>query len=676
MLTECLYMNTQHILYFCRGWYLILILPSLILFSACTRNSTGDSVQLENALKFAGNNRIELEKVLNFYSRTPSDSLKYKAACFLIKNMPNYYSYYSPDIDSVKNLYQAVAHQQMNEAQALRITREQYGNLSSPRQMMTVYDSHVITASYLIQNIEHAFKMWKKQPWGKYVKFNDFCEYILPYRIAYEPLEEWRDIYAKAVEQMLDSLYRGSDMLQAYRLINENIIQKQGWSFTLQTSTAGLNDLGALYLWKNRIGNCWNRTYFTTYLLRSVGIPCGIDYLKQAPRSAANHCWSFVADTTGLSCDFEGGDNRLPARDNFVTAYELKGKIYRKTFSAQQLRLKVISLDKDIPETLSDKYERDVSGEYFPNERITVRCENIPENTNIAYLCLFDNSIWIPVDWAKIKNDTAHFEHMDWRNIVYLVGYYKKGRIIPACAPILTKVMGKRTVPLKPNMKKRNKMRLERKFPESPTITFLRDILIGGRFQGANRSDFKDAVDMYTISQRPPGSYLTLKLDTVYHYRYVRFLAKDGIRSDMSELEFYAPSDSVAPLKGTPMGNPPEFGNMEHSMEKAFDGDPLTCYVSDYLKDAWIGLDLGEKKAINKIRFAPRSDDNSIREGDEYELKYLSQDGWVSMGKQIAKTYFLEYADVPDNALYLLSNLTRGREERSFTYENNNQVWW
>lgn len=669
-------MHTQQIICYSRNWYPILLLPFIILFTACNRNQVNASAQLEYALKFAGDNRIELEKVLFFYSQSPTDSLKYKAACFLIKNMPNYYSYYSPEIDSVKNLFQAVAHQQMNEAQALQIAQEKYGNLANQQHIKIVYDSHVITAYYLIQNIEHAFKMWNKQPWGKYVKFDDFCEYILPYRIAYEPLEEWRNTYSKAVEQMLDTLYKGSDILHAYRLINENIIQKQGWYFTLKTSTAGLYDPGALYIWKNRIGNCWNRTYFTTYLLRSVGIPSGIDYLKQAPRSAANHCWSFVADTTGLSCDFEGGDYRLPARDNFVTAYELKGKIYRKTFSAQKSKLQEISVDKDIPETLSDRYEKDVSCEYFPNERIAVRCENIPEHTNIAYLCLFDNRKWIPVDWTEIKNDTAQFEHMDWRNIVYLVGYYKKGKIIPASAPILTKDMAKRAIPLQPNIKRKNRLRLERKFPESSTIIFLRDILVGGRFQGADRPDFKNAVDIYIISQRPPGSYLTLKLDTVHQYRYVRFLAREGIRSDMSELEFYAPTDSIVPLPGTPMGNPPEFGNTEHSMENAFDGDPLTCYVSDYLKDAWIGLDLGERKEINKIRFAPRSDDNSIREGDEYELKYMSKAGWVSMGKQIAKTYYLEYPDGPDNALYLLRDLTRGREERPFTYENNNQIWW
>jgi hypothetical protein len=42
------------------------------------------------ALRFAGENRGELEKVLAYYQ---DDRLKYKSACFLIENMPHYYSY-------------------------------------------------------------------------------------------------------------------------------------------------------------------------------------------------------------------------------------------------------------------------------------------------------------------------------------------------------------------------------------------------------------------------------------------------------------------------------------------------------------------------------------------------------------------------------------------------------
>jgi hypothetical protein len=43
---------------------------------------------LEKALKLAGDNRSELETVLNHYKHNPADSLKYKATCFLIENMP------------------------------------------------------------------------------------------------------------------------------------------------------------------------------------------------------------------------------------------------------------------------------------------------------------------------------------------------------------------------------------------------------------------------------------------------------------------------------------------------------------------------------------------------------------------------------------------------------------
>lgn len=47
---------------------------------------------LELALRIAKGNRTELEKVLYYYQQDATDSLKYKAACFLIENMP-YHSY-------------------------------------------------------------------------------------------------------------------------------------------------------------------------------------------------------------------------------------------------------------------------------------------------------------------------------------------------------------------------------------------------------------------------------------------------------------------------------------------------------------------------------------------------------------------------------------------------------
>ena len=64
---------------------LISIISILLLSCTCAPSS-----ELERALLLSKNNRKELEKVLDHYSCSKTDSLKYKAAVFLIENMPFY----------------------------------------------------------------------------------------------------------------------------------------------------------------------------------------------------------------------------------------------------------------------------------------------------------------------------------------------------------------------------------------------------------------------------------------------------------------------------------------------------------------------------------------------------------------------------------------------------------
>ena len=67
-----------------------LSLSLLFLLSVCSCSK--DRPPLEWALRCAGPNRGEMEKVLAHYSRKSEDSLKLRAAEFLIKNMPGHYS--------------------------------------------------------------------------------------------------------------------------------------------------------------------------------------------------------------------------------------------------------------------------------------------------------------------------------------------------------------------------------------------------------------------------------------------------------------------------------------------------------------------------------------------------------------------------------------------------------
>lgn len=69
---------------------------SVIIIGAC---SSGNDKRMQYALEQAGKNRTQLEQVLEYYK---DSALKYKAACYLIGNMPYYYSYEGALIDSVK----------------------------------------------------------------------------------------------------------------------------------------------------------------------------------------------------------------------------------------------------------------------------------------------------------------------------------------------------------------------------------------------------------------------------------------------------------------------------------------------------------------------------------------------------------------------------------------------
>ncbi len=69
---------------------------------------------------------------------------------------------------------------------------------------------------------------------------------------------------------------------------------------------------------------------------------------------------------------------------------------------------------------------------------------------------------------------------------------------------------------------------------------------------------------------------------------------------------------------------------------------------------------------IEKVFFTP---------GQEYELFYW-RDSWVSLGKSVAGAEPLVFHGVPAGLLYWLTAEGSDKEERIFTVENGNQVWW
>lgn len=150
----------------------------LLLWSSCQRPT-----MLDFALRYAGENRVELEKVLDHYR---NDSLKYRAAVFLIGNMPYHYFYTGAQLDSLRQGYRWM---QRTGLSAKAVKHKLWKTFGEPdvRRWTKRNDARSVTADFLIRHIDYVFGVWEKRPWASYYSFEDFCEFVLPYRIEREP---------------------------------------------------------------------------------------------------------------------------------------------------------------------------------------------------------------------------------------------------------------------------------------------------------------------------------------------------------------------------------------------------------------------------------------------------------------------------------------------------------
>ena len=158
--------------------------------------------------------------------------------------------------------------------------------------------------------------------------------------------------------------------------------------------------------------------------------------------------------------------------------------------------------------------------------------------------------------------------------------------------------------------------------------------------------------------------------DTDEAFRYVRYIRPKGTFS-IAEFSLYGSDGSPVPFR--PMVC--EALSEDSLANNVFDSDPLTYYQTGGGIELWVGADMGRPTVVGSIGFAPRNDDNAVNSHDSYELFWWNG-GWKSLGVRTASSDTLVYEHVPEHALLWLRDLTRGREERPFTYENGRQVWW
>ena len=398
---------------------------------------------MEQALELAGDNRKELEKVLVHYQ---DSGLKYDAARFLIENMPGSYGVDSVSLEKLEQVYQA--YDEINRSFGYRRDGDwgdwngwgkQIDDLAQRHSRLLgtlsmAMDLRHVQSDYLIQEIDRSFQAWQRNVYAKNASFDDFCEYVLPYR----------RMNGLVTDHARDTFYhRHSDkyyIKEGGHWLEETDSLLYEYQHLMHSGFRGtrIPVLRAETFERLRYGLCMHRCWYNSVLLSSLGMPVAVDFVPTWGNRNNSHTWN-VLMINGRSYAFEAfWDND---RWKYKRIYNNRDidylwgrfrlpKVYRYTYS-NHIEGPVADgkvSKEDIPLLFLNVKKKDVSAEYFePHDVTLVLTEPAPEDARYAYLAVFGSGQWHPVQWGRIeKGGSVTFRGMG-KDIVYLPVYYKNG---------------------------------------------------------------------------------------------------------------------------------------------------------------------------------------------------------------------------------------------------------
>lgn len=648
----------------------------------------------------------KFNEVLDHYSKNPADSLKLKAAKILIKNLDGQTTLDTTSVESNQVYFDLIYNTWLHEKPRVGFrypvqTRvidslNKADNLPQKTpDVRYVNDADLVTAEFLIKNIDNAFFVWKTMPWARKVSFKDFCEYILPYRTSPTYSLDAREFFLKKYKHIRDSVKNTTNPFVAKDFICKEIDRWFQEDPSLQMRYKYLSPIKFSNLLKGKFGECQDANSVRITAMRAMGVPVVMDLVPNWGNSNMSHYWlkviAPISDTiTGKltninvrkptqhimsATSFDDPEYEDRPENIQIRYCRTVPKVYRRTFERQSNSLAAIKSPTDeVPSILNNAWIQDVTEKYVETANLTVKLRKTTIRHKYVYLCVFDNQNWVPVAWSKVSGVVASFKGMG-KNIVYLPAYYEDLEIVPAADPFLLDRNGKVVSII--NSNKGEAVTLYAKFPFKPYEMTNAYSIVGGRFQFANKPDLSDTVTFHTVKHLT-FNVTDLKVSDSHRYRFLVFQFNGIPQIQMSELAFFGLNSDgkEVRLQGKLIGSK---GAYPHDTGQLYDGDRATYFKS--AKDdafTYMGIDLGPNNAskVTRISYLPHNDDNSVVTGDTYSLQYWDN-GWIFLGEKKAENKNrVVFNNVPKNALLLVKNTSGGKEQRIFQYKNAHQIFW
>jgi len=699
----------------------------LIFLSLYLQNSFGQQpknpgmkwpVDIEKSLAVAGDNRSELEKVLNHYSAKPSDSLKYKAVAYLIRNMVWHYSAVKlvPEMNKLSLLvakadslyYSLVRGKNSKELAAQDVNAGVMHIRKQILEMMTTLDindddTQILTdindtedhnARFLIEQVEHAFWLRQNAPLVRKLSFAEFCQTILPYKFVNEKYVSrsapfFYNFFSKYLGEVKNDKDSIIENIHRYNITIANFKKILG-NYPLPEKV-GFEEL--LFVLPFERWDCFDLTNFGALILNACGLPIKIEYNVTGKLFAGSHSTGAFLNVPGLNqFTFE---TTVPSKIAGKGYWRGLMNFYQICFEPQTNTPFFLKEKNEVtPTELSSPLLKDMS--YMRVDTTTVTLPfKLQTSNKLAYLATFNRITGIScTSWGLINKKT---KTVSFRNAIpgslYFPVYLNGETKVLFGSPFFLKVdsikdkvvYSKRSFDI---FKKRilDSVFITRKFPEKAPLRALSKELVGTFILASDSSDFKNADTVYVLDYIPKFEPQDLVLKTKRAYRYYRIVApKLTSRVTLGEIEFltnksFNYKNTIAP---TPLyrfnfsdrGKIPDSGltkitdNINRRLPQ-YDGNVETAPR----QNIYITQQFSQPTFVTHLRIIPLNANNGIVPGNQYIL-YCWEDGdWKKIGEvRKATDQFLFFDKLETNKIYWLKNITRGREEAPFILDEEGQ---
>lgn len=136
-------------------------------------------------------------------------------------------------------------------------------------------------ADQVLDDIALALRTRREAPWAGHITDALFLPYVLPHRVAQEPIQSWR----RPLHDALAPRVRGMDLRQA--ALEANRFCRE-WATFIPTSS---RDQGPLTTMARGLGRCEEEQIFYICAARSVGVPARPCFTPWWTASDNNHAW-------------------------------------------------------------------------------------------------------------------------------------------------------------------------------------------------------------------------------------------------------------------------------------------------------------------------------------------------------------------------------------------------